>query len=129
LRAFPPYLSLQIQNSKINTFSKVYRQAVSTEAYLILVGKLPSHMPMPYFPMLAQNQPLRSHSICTTPPLASIPTPIHQFPLTLPAPRAPLDLLALPQPGINQGNPTLNESQELKSLCRNMANQITLLSR
>jgi len=74
LRAFPLDLSLQIQNFGITTFLKVYRQAMFVEAYLILVGKLPSHMPMPYFSMLPQNQVLRPQVICMASPLASIPT-------------------------------------------------------
>ena len=63
------------------------------------------------------------------PPLASIPALVQQFPLALPTPRAPLALLAPSQPGINQVTPSSNEIQELKALCKNMANQITLLSR
>jgi len=47
----------------------------------------------------------------------------------LPTPRAPLALIAPHHWGINQVNPSSNEIQELKALCKNMANQITLLSR
>jgi len=59
LRAFLPYISLQIQNFEVNNLLEVYRQAMSVEAYLNSVGKLPSHMPVPCFPMLAQIQSLR----------------------------------------------------------------------
>lgn len=54
------------------------------------------------------------------PPLASITTPVQNFP---PA------LLAPPHFRVNQIVPTQNEIQELKALYQNMANHITLLSR
>lgn len=76
LRSFSLDLSLQIQNSSATTFSKVYRQVVFAKAYLILVGKLPHHMLMPYFLMLPHNHVLRSQAINMDPPLASIFTPI-----------------------------------------------------
>jgi len=69
-----PYLSLYIQNFEVSTFLEVYRQAVFAKAYLILVEKLPSCMPIPYFLMLAQIQLLRPHEICMAPPLVIIPT-------------------------------------------------------
>ena len=99
------------------------------EAYLISVGKLPSYMPMPYFLITTQNQSFRPQAIYIASPLASIPTPTQQFLLTLPIPRAPLALPTPPQLGMNQEVASSNEIQELKMLCKNMANQITILSR
>ena len=129
LRAFPSDLSLQIQNFEVNTFLKVYRQAVYAEACVISVRKLPSCMPMPYFLVTAQNQILRPQAVSMAPPLASILALVQQWPLTLPVPRAPLALPAPPQPNMNQGVASSIEIQELQNLCRNMANHITILSR
>ena len=76
LRAFPLDLSLQIQNFEVTIFSKVYRQVMFAEVCLISIGKFPSCIPMPYFPMLAQNQSLKPQAIYMAPPLASILTSV-----------------------------------------------------
>ena len=122
LRVFPPDLSLQIQNSRVNTFSEVYKQAIYVKAYLILVGKLPSHMRMPYFPVTSQKKILRPQAVSLAPPLASILAPVQQWPSTLLVSRAPLALPAPPQPNMNQGVASSSKIQELRNLCRNMAN-------
>lgn len=90
LRAFPLDLSLLIQNFKVNTFLKVYRQAAFAQAYLISMGKLP--MPMPYFPTLAQNQPLRPQVVCMTHLGLVLPTSILQYPLSLPTPKSQVQI-------------------------------------